>query len=128
HLYGALATLKYIAMSGRVSSLKADLANLLSIKPVLTIQDGKLDMLEQVRTRKKAWLRMLELLADRAGSKPIEKMAIVHAAAPDSAQAFKELAEAQLACPAEIIVADFTAGLSVHAGAGMVGAAIVVGE
>lgn len=127
HLYGTLATLKYIAMSGRVSSLKADLANLLSIKPVLTIQDGKLEMLEQVRTRKKAWARMLALLAQDAGSKPIEQMAIVHAAALDDALAFKEKAQAELDCPEEIIVAEFTAGLSVHAGAGMVGAAIVTG-
>lgn len=128
YLYGALATLKYIAMSGRVSSLKADLANLLSIKPVLTIQDGKLDMLEQVRTRKKAWGRMIELLNENAGGKSIEKMAIVHAAAPEHAEAFKAIAQAELACPAEIIVADFTAGLSVHAGSGMVGVAIVVAK
>jgi DegV family protein with EDD domain len=128
HLYGALATLKYIAMSGRVSSLKADLANLLSIKPVLTIQDGKLDMLEQVRTRKKAWARMVNLLAEDAGEKPIEQMAIVHAAALDSALAFKDMLEANLNCPDEIIVAEFTAGLSVHTGPGMVGVGIVAGR
>lgn len=125
HLYGALATLKYIAMSGRVSSLKADLANLLSIKPVLTLQEGKLDMLEQVRTRKKAWARMIELLARDANNKPIERMAIVHSAAYADAIAFKEKLEAEFTCPNEIMVAEFTAGLSVHAGAGMIGAAIV---
>lgn len=128
HLYGALATLKYIAMSGRVSSLKADLANLLSIKPVLTLQEGKLDMLEQVRTRKKAWARMIELLARDAGDQPIERMAIVHSAAHDDAMAFKEKIESEMNCPEEIMIAEFTAGLSVHAGAGMIGAAIVTGK
>ena len=128
HLYGALATLKYIAMSGRVSSLKADLANLLSIKPVLTLQEGKLDMLEQVRTRKKAWGRMIELLAHDANDKPIEQMAIVHSAAYEDAMAFKEKIVSEMNCPEEIMVAEFTAGLSVHAGAGMIGAAIVTSE
>jgi DegV family protein with EDD domain len=128
HLYGALATLKYIAMSGRVSSLKADLANLLSIKPVLTLQEGKLDMLEQVRTRKKAWGRMIELLARDANDKPIEQMAIVHSAAYEDAMAFKEKIVSEMNCPEEIMMAEFTAGLSVHAGAGMIGAAIVTSE
>ena len=125
YLYGALATLKYIAMSGRVSTLKADIANLLSIKPVLTLQNGKLEMLEQIRTRKKAWARMIELLAQDIDGKPIAQLAIVHSTAPDNAEAFKAIIQAELPCPDEIIIADFTAGLSVHAGAGMIGVAAV---
>ncbi len=123
HLLGALDTLKFMAMSGRVGSLSAEMAALMSIKPILTIKDGKLELLEKVRTRKKAWARILELTAERLGEGEFESIFILHVAASKAADEFEELLRDVVPCPEYIPRTELTPGLSVHTGGGFVGLA-----
>lgn len=127
HLFAALSTLKYLAMSGRVGSLVAGMATLLDVKPILTIRDGKLDLLERTRTRGKSLDRVVELAIQAAGGAPIQRMGIVHCNALDEVQAFEDRLRSRLECPTELLVAELTAGLSVHAGSGMLGVSFVTG-
>lgn len=126
HLFAALSTLKYLVMGGRVSNLAGGVATLLNIKPILTIRDGKLDLLERVRTQKKAWERVIELSADKAGGRQIEQMCILHVNALQMAHEFESEIRNHIQCPNEILYAEVTPGLSVHSGAGMVGIVFVV--
>jgi DegV family protein with EDD domain len=127
-LFGALATLRYVAMSGRVSSLAAGMAGLLDIKPVLTIQNGKLELLEKIRTQNKSWKRAVELSVEKASGHKIEKMAILNVLAKEPALRFQTLLQSSMTCPEEIMCADVTPGLSVHTGAGMVVVVFVISK
>ncbi len=123
HLFVALDTLKFMAMSGRVGHLTAEMANVLSIKVILTILDGKLDLLEKVRTRKKAWSRVLDLTVEGLGDGEFESIYILHVAAAEAAAEFEKQLREVVPCPAYIPKTELTAGLSVHTGGGLVGIA-----
>jgi len=127
YLHGAFSTLKYLAMSGRVGAVAAGFGNLLSVKPIVTMRDGKLDLLEKVRTRSKSLARVVELTGEAMAGRPIQQMAVLNVAARDEALAFEAQLRAALPCPETIIQADLTAGLSVHTGAGMLGVVAVAG-
>ncbi len=112
-------------MSGRVSQLAAGMAGMLDIKPILSVQNGKLDMLEKVRTRKKAWERVVELCRNDAKGKKIIKMAVLDVNARDDGDEFEALLRSNLDCPNEILRSELSAGLSVHTGAGLVAVGFV---
>lgn len=128
HMYAVLPTLKYLAMSGRVGSLAAGFADVISIKPILTVRDGKLDLLEKVRTLKKAWKRAIELSSEAVGTNKVEQMSIVHVNAESEAKEFYNQLSQVVSFSGEVLFAELTPGLSVHSGAGMVGVCFVVSE
>jgi len=57
-------TLEYLQKGGRLSVTEAIIGNVLKIKPILTIKDGKLTSINKVRGRKKAMNYIFEYLED----------------------------------------------------------------
>jgi len=71
----ALDTLEYLKRGGRISGAQAAIGTLLSVKPIITIKDNKVEASERVRTKSKARERVIELLTQ----KPVERLAILYA-------------------------------------------------
>jgi len=125
HVYGALPTLKYLAMGGRMGKLAAGFGDTLEIKPILTMRDGKLELLEKVRTWKKARERLIELAVQSVDSKTVQWIGMFHVNNESGAEKlYARLAES-LTLPDDRLIAEFTPGLSVHAGSGVIGFVII---
>ena len=115
-----LDTLENLRRSGRASNLKALMGELLQVKPMLSVVNGEVVMLGQYRTRSKA-LAKLQETAQAQG--PLERLAIIHANAPEAAQALAAELAAQSAQPP--IIQEFAAVLGAHLGPGVVGVGVV---
>lgn len=60
-VYFVVDDMKYLARGGRISPAKAKIGNLMNIKPVLTVVDGKLDVCSKQNGTKKAYKYMLDM-------------------------------------------------------------------
>jgi len=112
--------LRYAQMSGRVGKLQGILSSLLSIKPIICLEDGLLDVTEKVRTPAKALDRILEMMVERLGTKAPVNLATVHGDVPELGQALLDRAASRLNCR-ETFVSNLTTSLLVHFGPGTVG-------
>lgn len=59
--------LEYLKMGGRISSTKATLGNLLSIKPILEVKDGLVCQKSQVRGKKQIYSALVKIIIDKFG-------------------------------------------------------------
>ncbi|MFC2024790.1 DegV family protein [Chloroflexota bacterium] len=87
YLLGFLDTLKYLALGGRIGKAKALLGSVLSVKPVLTMKDGELEPVGQVRSRANGMDRLLDFVKNATD---IQDLAIVYSTTPDEAQTLAE--------------------------------------
>lgn len=127
HTFAVLPSVRFIALSGRVSKLSANIADTLEIKPILTVQDGKLEVVSRQRTFKRAVDKMLEMLQQSCGGKPVERVAIIHANDVEGARSLQEKVKAIAPGVDTYILAEFTPGLSLHTGPGTIGISVLTG-
>jgi DegV family protein with EDD domain len=115
HLF-TLASLKFAEMSGRVNKIQGALASLLSIKPIIKAEGGLMEMAAQVRTRKKAVERVIEMAHERVGDATVN-LAVIHAQAPEEAAQLLEQAKSALHV-SETFIHELALSLAVHFGPG----------
>jgi DegV family protein with EDD domain len=114
-----LDTLEYARMSGRVGTLSAALASLLNVKPVAVLQDGLVNMVDKVRTRKAALERVLEMGREAFGNQPVF-VGVVQARDPEAGKSMLEEAKKYFNFK-EAVMADLSISLAANFGPGTVG-------
>jgi len=115
-----LDTLEYSRKSGRVGGLSAAVASLLNVKPIVNLEDGLLDVMEKVRTRKKSLNRLLDIVEERVGTTTPINLGVLHARVFEVGEEMLSRTEERFNCQ-ETYVADLCASLTVQFGPGTVG-------
>jgi DegV family protein with EDD domain len=121
-IYLALDTLDYLKKGGRISGAQAAIGSLLSVKPIIRVQDGQVETAERVRTKGKARERMIELATER----PIERMSILHTMTPE-VDAFRQemLARVPDIDPDAVSIEIVGASVGPHIGPGCIGVVLL---
>ncbi len=115
-------TLEYLHKGGRIGGASRFLGTALGLKPLLHINDGRVDGLEKIRTKHKAIERMLELASEYFNGQPVH-MSVIHAAVPEEAEALKSTVQERFNC-IDLHVTDLSPAIATHAGPGTLGIAI----
>jgi DegV family protein with EDD domain len=119
-LFAVLDTLEYLQRGGRIGPARALLGSVLKMKPLLTVRDGQVLPVENVRTRAKALERLGQLVAALG---ELEAVAVVESD-PEAGAPMLAVARQFWAGPIE----QFPLGpvVGAHAGPGAAGIAAIV--
>jgi DegV family protein with EDD domain len=121
-LFFAVDTLEFLHRGGRIGGGQKFLGTMLNLKPILAVQNGRVEGVERIRTKSKAHDRVLELITEQVQGKSNIRIATLHANAPDDAKALLDRAVKQLH-PVETIFTEVSPVVGTHAGPGTVGLA-----
>jgi DegV family protein with EDD domain len=121
-VYFYVDTLEYLRRGGRVSTARAAVGQVLQVKPLLTVDDGHVVRLEQVRTASRALSRLADLAVAAANEHDVD-IAVQHLASPDRAAVLAEHLGRRLP-EADVTLGVVGGVVGAHVGPGMV--AVVV--
>ena len=112
-------TLEYLKKGGRLSPVKATIATVMNIKPVLHILDGEIEMLDKVRGRKKVLSRLLKAVEDSGADIGDQVLSVVHAVCPEEARNMKEMLMDRFN-PKDVIISEIGCVIGTHVGPGTI--------
>ena len=118
-LWFAIDTLEYLRRGGRIAGAQAWLGSALQIKPILTVED-EITPIERVRTSKRAFERLVELLRD-CKEKRRDAWVVQHIQAPDHASELTERGR-EIFGSEPTFVSEVGPVIGTHVGPGLLGA------
>ena len=112
--------LEYLRRSGRISGGAALFGSLLAVKPILAVEDGRVDAIDRVRTREKATARVKELIEEKLPPGSKVNACTLHTNDPERARALGDWAQERFHC-LEHWVAEAGPVIGARAGPGVIG-------
>jgi DegV family protein with EDD domain len=119
-------TLEFMRRGGRIGGAAAFLGAALNMKPLLTLHEGKVEVLDKVRTKGKAVDRMLEIIEQQIGTRRPLRIGTLQAAAEEEAKALLERAKNRFH-PEETVFSEVSPVIGTHVGPGTIGLAYCAG-
>lgn len=120
-IYLIVDDLHHLGRTGRVNNMGAIVGSLLKIKPILTFENGYINLRKKVRTLNKAYLEVISILNEN-NLGDSSRIMIAHAKGLDNALKVKE-AISVIFPDKEIVIDELSPVISVHTGPNTVGVA-----
>jgi DegV family protein with EDD domain len=116
-------SLDALRRGGRIGQAAALVGSALAVKPLLHVVDGRIALLEKVRTTARAMARLEELASAEADGGPVD-VAVHHLAAPERAEALAGRLRARLPGVGACHLSEVGAVVGAHVGPGLLGVVI----
>ncbi len=110
-------TLEHLRRGGRIGAAAALVGSVLSVKPLLKVDNGRIIPLEKVRTSSRALSRMEDLAVQAVEGRRVD-VAVHHVANPGSAETLAERLRGRIATLADLVVSEVGAVIGAHVGPG----------
>lgn len=121
-IYLAVPTLKYLQKSGRVNMTQALVGKLLNIKPILSAEEGLVNVVEKARSWHGAIKKVLAMVKEVAGEQAVV-VAVQHAGDLPAAEELAAKVRTELNVR-QLYTSELSASLAMHGGPGMLGLAV----
>ncbi len=114
-------TLKFLKKGGRIGKVSGTIAELLNIKPIISIdEDGEYYTYDKIRGRSRSLKKMFEIMKSKIKEKKRYIVDVVHAAAEEEAEKLRDKFN-ELPTIEETFLGEISPVMVVHTGPGLIG-------
>jgi DegV family protein with EDD domain len=119
-VYFLVTTLEYLIKGGRIGGASALIGSVLQIRPILTIQDGRVNVYEKERTDRRALSRLKEIVVNQIPHDGTGLLSVMHAGVPEEGHALADDLSKLINQP-NIPVVNVPPAITTHGGPGILG-------
>ncbi len=123
--YFLIRTLEYLQKGGRIGGASALVGSMLQIKPILQIAEGRVEVLEKVRSQQRALDRLIELVVEQCPRSPEAHLCVMHADVEAEAEQLAGVLRSALGV-GDIPLLSVGPAITTHGGPGILGVGFFV--